>query len=71
MIYIYIYVYILQEKSTHFGLRVLTNFGLEVSGHFELYQVLMHNFFCVKMSRYSHYIYFLQEKSTHFHRRVL
>ena len=29
------YIYFLQEKSTHFGLRILTNFGLGVSGHFE------------------------------------
>ena len=27
------YTYCLQDKSTHFDLRVLTNFGLEVSGH--------------------------------------
>ena len=27
------YTYCLQDKSTHFGLRVLTNFGLELSGH--------------------------------------
>lgn len=26
------YTYCLQDKSTHFGLRVLTDFGLEVSG---------------------------------------
>ena len=43
---------------------------MEVSGHFKLDQVFMHNF-SVKMSRYSHYIYFLQEKSTYFNRRVL
>ena len=29
------YIYFLQEKSTHFHGRVLTNFGPGVSGHFE------------------------------------
>ena len=53
-------IYILQDKSTYFGLRVLTNFDLGVSKHcvpknhtkksekfikiFKLYQVFMHNF---------------------------
>ena len=30
------YTCCLQEESTHFGLRVLTNFGQEVSKHFGL-----------------------------------
>ena len=49
----------LQEKLTHFDLRVMTNFGLEVSGYFilrklntqikkifEIYPVFMNNLLC-------------------------
>ena len=46
-------MYFLQEK--------LTNFNMEVSKHFELFQVFMHNFF-VKMSRYSCYVYISYKK---------
>ena len=42
------YIYFLQAKSTHFALRVLTNIGLEVLGHFKLYQVFKHNLFASK-----------------------
>ena len=40
------YKYFLQEKSTHFSLGVLANFGLEISGHPALYHVFMHNALC-------------------------
>ena len=63
------YIYFLQEKSIHFHRRVLKDSGLEVSGYFELCQVLKHIFLCQK-SRYSHYIHLLQENSTYFYRRV-
>ena len=42
------YLHFLQEKSTDFSLRLLTNFGRVVLGHFELHQVFMHNFFVSK-----------------------
>ena len=56
------YIYFLLENSTHFG--------LEVSRHFELYQVFIHNFFMSKCLDIP-ITYFLQEKSTNFYRRVL
>ena len=35
-IYINIYIYIYQTELPHFGLRILQNFGLDVSDHFVL-----------------------------------
>ena len=50
-IYIYIYIHISYNENEHtlvYSLKLLTNFGMEVSGHFKLYQVFMHNFFVSK-----------------------
>ena len=76
------YIHFLQEKSTHFGLRVLTKLGLCVSRHLGVrksnkthkglnYIKSSHIIFSAKISRYSHYIYFLQEEWTYFYLRAL
>ena len=45
------FIYCLQEKSTHFSLRVLTNFGLEVLGCFGLRKLDKRYFNCIRSSR--------------------
>ena len=59
------YIYFLQAESAHFGLKVLTNFDLKVSGHSKLYQVFMHNFFVSKcLDILMLYIFLTREMNT-------